>query len=63
MQPFPNEDLEVKVTATRLSLKCKGQTILEGKLHEKVRRPSGPVQQNPHRDPTSFEAACSRYFR
>ena len=35
--PVTNEDLEVKVTATRLSLKCKGQTILEGKLHEKVR--------------------------
>lgn len=30
------KDVQVTVTATRLSVKCKGQTVLEGKLHEKV---------------------------
>jgi hypothetical protein len=30
------KDLKVDVTNTRLSIKCKGSTILEGKLHEKV---------------------------
>merc|ERR1712110_1344877 len=30
------KDLNVDVTNTRLSIKCKGNTILEGKLHEKV---------------------------
>merc|ERR1712039_905784 len=30
------KDVSVNVTATRLLVKCKGRTILEGKLHEKV---------------------------
>eukprot|EP00927_Polykrikos_kofoidii_P061186 TRINITY_DN56052_c0_g1_i1.p1 TRINITY_DN56052_c0_g1~~TRINITY_DN56052_c0_g1_i1.p1 ORF type:complete len:370 (-),score=75.03 TRINITY_DN56052_c0_g1_i1:150-1259(-) len=30
------KDIKVDLTATRLSIKCKGQTVLEGKLHEKV---------------------------
>eukprot|EP00405_Crypthecodinium_cohnii_P037740 CAMPEP_0206536264 /NCGR_PEP_ID=MMETSP0325_2-20121206/6649_1 /ASSEMBLY_ACC=CAM_ASM_000347 /TAXON_ID=2866 /ORGANISM="Crypthecodinium cohnii, Strain Seligo" /LENGTH=334 /DNA_ID=CAMNT_0054033449 /DNA_START=53 /DNA_END=1053 /DNA_ORIENTATION=+ len=30
------KELQVNITATRLSVKCKGQTILEGKLYEKV---------------------------
>jgi len=30
------KDVQVNVTATRVSVKCQGKTILEGKLHEKV---------------------------
>lgn len=30
------KDMQVNITATRLSIKCKGKTVLEGKLHEKV---------------------------
>mmetsp|Transcript_80089 Transcript_80089/g.179229 ORF Transcript_80089/g.179229 Transcript_80089/m.179229 type:complete len:361 (-) Transcript_80089:70-1152(-) len=30
------KDIEVSVTSTRLCIKCKGKTVLEGKLHEKV---------------------------
>jgi len=30
------KDVQVDITATRLSIKCKGETQLEGKLHEKV---------------------------
>jgi len=29
-------DLEVDISATRLSVKCKGSIVLEGKLHEKI---------------------------
>lgn len=30
------KDIQVTVTPTRLCVKCKGETVLEGKLHEKV---------------------------
>ncbi|CAK0890488.1 unnamed protein product [Prorocentrum cordatum] len=30
------KDIQVDLTATRLCVKCKGSTVLEGKLHEKV---------------------------
>lgn len=30
------KEIQVVCTATRLSIKCKGKTVLEGKLHEKV---------------------------
>lgn len=30
------KDIEVNATPTRLAIKCKGNTLLEGKLHEKV---------------------------
>lgn len=30
------KDIQVDITATRLCVKCKGGTVLEGKLHEKV---------------------------
>lgn len=30
------KDVKLDITATRLSIKCKGKVVLEGKLHEKV---------------------------
>merc|ERR1719189_2589696 len=36
VQECSARDVKVDVTATRLSIKCKGNVVLEGKLHEKV---------------------------
>lgn len=36
VEPCRAKELKVDITATRLSIKLRGQTVLEGKLHEKV---------------------------
>eukprot|EP00928_Gymnodinium_smaydae_P046766 TRINITY_DN31183_c0_g1_i1.p1 TRINITY_DN31183_c0_g1~~TRINITY_DN31183_c0_g1_i1.p1 ORF type:complete len:392 (-),score=122.17 TRINITY_DN31183_c0_g1_i1:216-1391(-) len=36
VEPCRAKDVKVDLTATRLSIKCMGKTVLEGKLHEKI---------------------------
>lgn len=36
VEPSRAADIKVDITATRLTVKCKGNTVLEGKLHDRV---------------------------